>query len=83
LLLYEEGLHVPDPMHVFEEWTRHHILAGRMSLDNLYGHNRLDALVAAFTAYLLAEEPERTTSVGDPTEGAIVVPTTSLKERYP
>jgi predicted nuclease with RNAse H fold len=83
LLLYEEGLNITDPMHLFEEWTRHHVLAGRMALDDLYEHDQLDALVSAYTAYLLSEEPERTTGVGDPAEGTIVVPTASLKERYP
>lgn len=83
LVLYEEGLHISDPMHIFEEWTRHHVLSGQMATNDLYGHDRLDALVGAYTAYLLAEEPERTTSVGDPGEGTIVVPASLLKERYP
>lgn len=82
LLLYEEGLDVTDPMHFFEEWTRHRLLTSQISLDDLYDHDRLDALVAAYTAYLLAEEPERTTSVGDPREGTIVVPTGALKDNY-
>jgi hypothetical protein len=82
LVLYEEGLNVADPMDVFEEWTRHKVLTSQIRLDDLYEHDRLDALVAAYTAYLLAEQPERTTRVGDPREGTIVVPAGALRERY-
>jgi len=82
LLLYEEGMAVSDPMLIFEEWTRHHVLSGKMALNHLHGHDQLDALVAAYTAYLLAVEPENTSSVGDVREGTIIVPTNALKDRY-
>lgn len=82
LVLYEEGLNIEDPMNVFEEWTRHRVLSSQLPLDDVRGHDRLDALVAAYTAYLAAEEPERTAAVGDPAEGTIVVPAGTLKGRY-
>lgn len=82
LLLYEEGLQIEDPMGVFEEWTRHRILSSQLPLDDVHGHDLLDALVAAFTAYLMAEAPHRVTSVGDPAEGTIIVPNATLKENY-
>jgi predicted nuclease with RNAse H fold len=82
LILYEEGLDVEDPMGVFEEWTRHRVLSSELPLDEVHKHDRLDALVAAYTAFLVAEEPQRTTSVGDPAEGTIIVPSGSLRESY-
>jgi len=82
LLLYREGLDVPDAMRVFEEITRHHLLSGQLDLGVLYTHDQLDALVAAYTAYLAALLPNRITLVGDPEEGQIVVPVAELKDWY-
>lgn len=83
LLLYEEGLDIGDPMLAFEEWTRFHILSGKIGMGGLLRHDELDALGAAYTAYLLGQEPERTMPVGDPGEGIIIVPTGELLDRYP
>jgi predicted nuclease with RNAse H fold len=74
LLLFQEGVEVPDPMDAFEEITRHHLLEGALTLPGLFTHDELDALVSAYTAYLAARHPERVTLVGDPEEGQIVVP---------
>jgi predicted nuclease with RNAse H fold len=74
LVLYEEGVRLPDPMIAFEEITRHHLLEGDLSLPGLSTHDELDALVAAYTAFLAASHPERLTLVGDPAEGQIAVP---------
>jgi predicted nuclease with RNAse H fold len=83
LVLYDEGLDVADPMRLLEEWTRHHLRRGTLKVDSLYSHDSLDALVAAYTAFLLANEPHRITVVGDPSEGQIVVPAETLLDRYP
>jgi predicted nuclease with RNAse H fold len=82
MVLYEEGLDVPDPMRMFEEWTRHHLMRGTLNVDSLYSHDSLDALVAAYTAFLVANEPYRIAVVGDPSEGQIVVPAEELPDRY-
>lgn len=82
LVLFEHGVGVRDPMIVFEELTRHHLLQGRLSLEGLLTHDELDALVAAYTAFLAFRYPERVTAVGDPDEGQIIVPTGELKDKY-
>jgi hypothetical protein len=79
LILYENGLHVPDPMDFFEEVTRHKLLRGILPLNNIYTQPELDALVLAFTAWLSVCQPERTIQLGDPEEGQIIIP--SLQEQ--
>lgn len=82
LSLHEQKLRVPDPMRIFEEITRHRLLNGVLPLDDLYSPDELDALVAAYTAWLAALHPERTLLLGDPGEGQIVLPAAELKPRY-
>lgn len=84
LVLYRAGVDVADPMDSLEELTPGHLLEGRLNLPGLLDHDALDALVAAYTAYLAAEQPHRVTLVGDPAEGQIVVPVGAgeLKEQY-
>jgi len=74
LILFEAGLDVPDPMKVMDEVTRHHIRQGLMNVPGLYSHDELDALIAAYTAFIAAREPQRLTAVGDPEEGQILLP---------
>ena len=81
LVLYEQRLHIPDPMAFFEEITRHRLLQGILP-GNLYLPAELDALVAALTAWLVDRHPERTMRVGDPQEGQIVLPVHELKRKY-
>jgi predicted nuclease with RNAse H fold len=82
LVLYLEGLDIPNPMHALEEITRHHLLTGQMPLGGLYEHDQLDALVTAYTAYLVGVKPERVGQVGDEEEGLITIPATKLKDFY-
>lgn len=82
LLLYLEGLDIVNPMNVLEEITRHHLLNGNLPLDGLYDHDQLDALVSAFTAYLVAHKPERVLQVGEREEGYITLPTERLEDFY-
>jgi predicted RNase H-like nuclease len=51
-------------------------------VDLLYLPEQLDALVAAYTAWLAVEKREKTTSIGDILEGPIVLPVVELKDRY-
>jgi len=82
LVLYEEGLRIPDPLHIFDEITRYNILHGRLPLDELYSKTELDALVAAYSAKLAATQPEGVTILGDPQEGQLVLPVAELKRSY-
>lgn len=82
LMLYEKGVRLKDPMDFFEEITRHKMLKGTWPLELLYQPEQLDALVAAYTAWLAIHKPESITTVGDPKEGVIVLPVEQLKEKY-
>lgn len=82
LVLHERQIHVPDAMEFFEEITRHKLLKGILPLDTLYSPAELDALIAAYTAYLAASQPEQVSCLGQPEEGQIVLPVPELKSRY-
>jgi hypothetical protein len=82
LVLHEQKLNVPDPMRFFEEITRHKLLKGILPNEDLYTPGELDALVSAYTAWLIANQPEQVTLLGDPSEGQIVLPAAELKPRY-
>lgn len=81
LALYEQQVKIPDPMQLFEEITRHKLLNGKLPTEHLFGAGELDALLAAYTAWLVVNDPDRTTRVGDAEEGEIVIPG-ALKEKY-
>lgn len=82
LVLYMEGVDLPDPMAALEEVTRHHLLNSQLVLDGLHGHDALDALAAAYTAYLVGVKPERVRQVGDPDEGLITLPAAEIRDFY-
>jgi hypothetical protein len=82
LVLYLEGLQIPNPLIALEEITRHRLLTGDMPLDDVYHQEFLDAIVAAYTAYLVKLKPEQTTQVGHPEEGWITLPVAELKDSY-
>jgi predicted RNase H-like nuclease len=81
LILHALNINVPDAMLFFEEITRHRLLNGILPSENLYSPGELDALVAAYTAWLAANQPDKVCLVGDPHEGQIVLPG-QLKPRY-
>lgn len=82
LVLHSAALEIPDPMRIFEEITRYRILQGILPLDKLYGAEELDALVAAYTAWLAANRNEEINRIGDPEEGEIILPNGTLKKKY-
>jgi hypothetical protein len=82
LALYEQKLHIPDPMNLFEEITRRRLLQGILPLKDLYTSSELDALAAAYTAWMAANQADRTTALGHPDEGQIILPVAELKPRY-
>lgn len=82
LVLYLAGLQIPNPLIALEEITRHRLLTGDMPLEDVYHHEFLDAMVAAYTAYLVQLKPEQVTRVGHPEEGWITLPVDQLKDSY-
>ncbi len=82
LVLQEQGLDLPNPLRIFEEFTRHRILSGVLPTEGLFTPAELDALVAAWTAWKAATAPEEVTTLGDPDEGQIVLPVAALRARY-
>jgi hypothetical protein len=82
LILHEFQVGVPDPMRIFEEITRHRLINGVLPLETLYSPGELDALIAAYIAWLAALHPDQITLLGDPDEGQVALPASALKARY-
>lgn len=83
LVLFLQGLEIPNPMRSLEEITRHHLLRGELPLRELYAPAYLDALVAAYCAYLVGTNTGEVSQVGHRQEGFITLPTAELREFYP
>ncbi|MDP1714015.1 MAG: DUF429 domain-containing protein [Anaerolineales bacterium] len=81
-ILYERGIRIKDPMEFFEEITRYKMIKGLWPIELLYLPEQLDALVAAFVAWLAVNKPEHICFIGDQKEGMIVLPEKELKEKY-
>lgn len=82
LALHERGLRVRDPMDFFEEITRYKLMKGILPMELVYAPEMLDALVAAYTAWLATYHPDQVTLLGDSQEGQIALPVSSLREEY-
>lgn len=82
LALYEQGLGIRDPMEFFEEITRHKLLKGILPLEQIYTAEELDAIAAAYMAYIAGRHPERVGKIGDAQEGQIFLPVNELKAKY-
>jgi hypothetical protein len=82
LTLYECGLRINDPMDFFEEITRYKLAKGIWPMELLYQSDQLDALAAAYTAWLTEHKKEEVFMLGDPKEGVVVLPEKELKEKY-
>lgn len=82
LLLHSLSVNVPDPMKLFEEITRYKIIQGQLPLDVLFSVEELEALIAAYLAWMAALEPEEITLVGERNEGEVVIPVRELKQKY-
>lgn len=57
LVLYDRGLQIRDPMEFFEEITRYKLIQGILPLEILYTPKELDALVAAYVAWMTVNRP--------------------------
>jgi predicted RNase H-like nuclease len=82
LVLHEANVGIRNPMEFFEEITRHRLIKGIFPIDLIYAPEQLDALVAAYTAFLAAREPEKISFIGTMDEGRIVLPVSDLKVNY-
>ena len=82
LILYERGLRIRDPMAFFEEITEHRLLTGQLPMELVHKPAQLDALVAAYTAWLATEKPAEVMHVGYKQEGFITLPVNTLKGKY-
>ena len=82
LALHEQGVVINDAMIFLEEITRFHLLRGNLPLEKVYAPDALDAIVAAYTAFLAAQHPGKVTLLGAVEEGQIVLPVAELKARY-
>jgi hypothetical protein len=82
IILYERGLRIKDPMDFFEEITRYKLTRGIWPMELLYLPDQLDALAAAYTAWLTVHKKEGFSVIGDPKEGTVVLPEKELKEKY-
>lgn len=82
LVLHEADVGIRNPMKFFEEITRHRLMRGVFPFEMTYTPEQLDALVAAYTAYLAAREPQKIVFVGSLDEGRIVLPVCELKNTY-
>jgi hypothetical protein len=58
-ILYEQGLQITDPVDLFEEITRFKLIQGVLPLENLPFSNELDALAAAYLAWMSFNRPGR------------------------
>lgn len=82
LILYGCDLDIPDPMYIFEEFTRHRLLQGMLPIEDLFQAEELDALVAAYSAWMAGNESENTSFIGDTIEGQILLPVAEILSRY-
>jgi hypothetical protein len=63
--LYEQALRIEDPMEIFEEITRYKLIKGVFRLENVYSSKELDALAAAYLAWMVVNRPERIVVKGE------------------
>jgi predicted RNase H-like nuclease len=82
IILYDAGVNVSEPMDFFDELTRHNLKMGQLPLDQIHTPDELDALVLAYTAWMVLKHPAETNSVGTEEEGIVVLPVGELKEKY-
>jgi len=74
LILYDQGLQINDPMEFFEEITRSHLMAGVMPMELLYSASELDALAAAYIAWMLINKPVQVDLTKERGAGMILIP---------
>ncbi len=76
--LHEKGVRIKDPMAFFEEITRYKLIKGHLPVEMIFTPEQLDALVAAYLAWLSVNEPAHIQRLGQPEEGEIILPASDL-----
>jgi hypothetical protein len=74
LVLQSKYLPVADAMEFFEEITRHRLLTGKLPDEKILSTNVLNALIAAYTAWVVINRPAEYARIGEPDEGVIILP---------
>lgn len=64
-ILYEQGLQIKDPVDMLEEITRYKLVQGILPLENLPSSKGLDALVAAYLAWMSLNRPGQIVPQGE------------------
>lgn len=82
LVLHDAKVGIKDPMEFFEEITRHRLIQGILPKDLIYMPEELDALAAAYTAFVAHHYPENITDLGSIDEGMICLPSKKMIEKY-
>lgn len=64
-ILYEQGLQIQDPVDIFEEITRYKLIQGILPLEDIYSSKELDALAAAYLAWMAVNRPGKIVLKGE------------------
>jgi hypothetical protein len=64
-VLFEQGLQMKDPIDVFEEITLYKLIHGILPLEGIYSSKELDALMAAYLAWLAVKRPGQIVLTGE------------------
>jgi hypothetical protein len=80
LLLQNKGIAVPDAMGFFEEITRFRLLSGKLPDEKILPLPSLNALVAAYTAWVVLNRPSDYIRFGEPNESILYIPVTAKPE---
>lgn len=76
LCLQSNGVSVNDAMEFFEEITRHRLLSGQLPENLILSSTSLNALAAAYTAWVVVNRPSEYQRFGEADEGLIYLPGT-------
>ncbi len=83
LCLRRGGVVLPDPMDFFEEVSAHRLLNGILPMEKIHSAAELDALAAAFTAWLSVHNPSGLMTLGDEDEALIWLPKSEFFQNPP
>ena len=83
LALHRCRVHLPDPMDFFEEVTPHRLLNGILPTRMIHSAAELNALAAAYTAWLTFHNPAGVMAIGDPAEALCWLPASDFFHNPP
>jgi predicted nuclease with RNAse H fold len=82
LALFERNLPVSNPMNFFEEVTRYKLLHSILPVEKIHSSRELNALCAAYTAWLVFHKPDQVERIGEASEGEIFLPIISESQPH-